>query len=285
MTEPIVIDIGTRLTMAGFAGEDFPRFVWPTVVGYPVDDTMVDSDSTKNFSIGQNALDSFSKRLVYPLKAGHIEDWDAIAAILESIFESLEVDPKDCRVLLTEIVFSPPKLRERLAQLLFHEFGVTHLYFVLRSALSLIATRKDSGIVIDFEPDYAVISPIFKRLAISHAIELLNPPTTSGLEISYLAERLVAAVENTDIDIHDTLYGNIVLTGSSTTTTGFKENLHKDIRSKITSERKISILDAPERLYLPWIGGSILAHLPSFIDAWVSYNEFSEDGGAFGRDI
>ena len=101
----------------------------------------------------------------------------------------------------------------------------------------MIATRNDSGIVIDFEPDYAVISPIFKRFAISHAIELLNPPTTSGLEISFLAERLVAAVENTDIGIHGSLYGNIVLTGSSTTTTGFKDNLHQEIRSRISSER------------------------------------------------
>ncbi|MHA2424886.1 MAG: hypothetical protein ACXAEF_08870 [Candidatus Thorarchaeota archaeon] len=285
MTEPVVIDIGTRLTMAGFAGEDFPRFVWPTVVGYPVDDTMVYSDSTKGFSIGQKAFDSFSQRLVYPLKAGHIEDWDAIEAILRFTFDSLEVHPKECRILLTEIVFSPPKLREHFAQLLFHEFGVSHLYFALRSVLSLIATRKESGIVIDFEPDYAVISPIFKRFAIPHAVEVLNPPTTSGLDISYLTERLVASVENTDKDIHDLLYGNIVLTGSSTTTTGFKQHLQQEIRSTISSNRRLSILDTPERLYLPWIGGSILAHLPSFIDAWVSYDDYSVEGEGFGRDI
>ena len=99
---PVVIDIGTRLTMVGFAGEDFPRFVWPTVVGYPLVDTMIDSDSTRDYNIGQDAFDSLSQRLVYPLKAGIIEDWDAIEAILKFAFDSLEIKSSDSQVLLTE---------------------------------------------------------------------------------------------------------------------------------------------------------------------------------------
>ena len=285
-TLPVVIDIGTRLTMVGFAGEDFPRFVWPTVVGYPLIDTMIDSDSTKDYKVGQDAFDSLSQRLVYPLKGGHIEDWDAIEAIMRFTFESLDVNPNESQVLLTEPTFVSPKIRQRLAQMMFHEFGVGHLYFALRPVLALMATRKKSGIVFDFEPDYTFIVPIFKRFAIPHAVEILNPPVTTGLELSFLAERLVAAIENTDTDIHDLLYGNIVLTGSSTTTTRFKEKLQKEIVTAISSDREFSIIDAPERLYLPWIGGSMIAYLPSFIEAWVSHTEFSQEGPeVFGREI
>ncbi|MHA1917299.1 MAG: hypothetical protein ACTSUV_03180, partial [Candidatus Ranarchaeia archaeon] len=31
----VVLDNGTGLTKNGFAGEDNPRSVWPTVIGYP----------------------------------------------------------------------------------------------------------------------------------------------------------------------------------------------------------------------------------------------------------
>ncbi|MHA1637274.1 MAG: hypothetical protein ACTSUO_00645 [Candidatus Thorarchaeota archaeon] len=43
---PVVIDMCTRLTMIGFAGEDYPRFTFPTVVGYSFSDTPINDDLT-----------------------------------------------------------------------------------------------------------------------------------------------------------------------------------------------------------------------------------------------
>jgi len=67
MSETVVIDIGTQLTMVGFAGEDFPRFVWPTVVGYS-------SEEPPRICVGPEALESRFRKLVYPQKVGQIED-------------------------------------------------------------------------------------------------------------------------------------------------------------------------------------------------------------------
>ena len=286
MSKPVVIDIGTRLTMTGFAGEDFPRYVWPTVVGYPINDTMIDSDAARDFRVGQEAFDSLSQRLVYPLKAGNIEDWDAMEDILTFCFDSLGIDPHGSQVLITEPPFNSPEKKLLLTQLLFHDFGVSRLYIALRQVLALYAVKKASGTVFDFEPDYACIIPVYDYFAIPHAMEILNPPVTEGLELSYLAVRLVSAINKTDNAIHDLLYGTIILTGSSTTTSQFKTNLQKEITERIPSGREFSIVDVPERLYLPWIGGSMLSNLPSFREAWVSSSEFSEKGSdVFNRDI
>ncbi len=275
---PVVIDIGTRITMVGFAGEDFPRFVWPTVVGFPVTDTVLDSDASKNYRIGQDAFDSLFQKLVYPVKAGHIEDWDAIRALLDFSFESLGVNPSESNVLMTTLFSTPSKTREQIAQLLFHEFGVAHLYMALRSALALIAAKKETGIVLDFEPDYAIIVPIHKRFAIPHAIEVLTPPVVDGLEIPCLVAHLLAAIERVDPALHDVLFDNIILIGGSTTTNQFKEKLEKEIESVKPSSKNFSIMDIPERLYLPWIGGSMMAHLPSFKEVWVTHTEFTREG-------
>ncbi len=273
---PVVIDISTRLTMVGFAGEVAPRFVWPTVVGYSIDHSMIDSDSSVPYKIGKYALDSLSPMLVYPLKAGIIEDWDAIEAILAFTFKSLEIKSSESKVLITESISSPPETHQHLMQLMFHKFGVSHLYVTLRQVLALYAVRKGSGVVIDFEPDYALIVPIFEGLAIPHVKEILNLPVITGFELSFLAERLIAAVENTNPDIYDDLYSNIVLTGSSTTTPQFRESLEKEIAERIASDRNFSIIDIPEKLYMAWIGGSRLANVSSFNEVWMSRTEFTQ---------
>lgn len=100
---PVVIDISTRLTMVGFAGEDRPRFTFPTVVGYG----STDGDFTAEHFIGQALFESMPPRFVYPVNAGLIEDWNALEAIYAFAFSLLEVSPSKTRILVTENDFNP----------------------------------------------------------------------------------------------------------------------------------------------------------------------------------
>jgi actin-related protein len=43
---------------------------------------------------------------------------------------------------------------------------------------------------------------------------------------------------------------------------------------------KIKISAPPERKYSTWVGGSILASLPTFKKMWVSAEEYEEDGAS-----
>ncbi len=81
---PIVIDNGTGLSKNGYAGEDQPRSVWPTLIGYPrYESIMTDVDHyTRDYYIGEEAINLRGVlRLVYPIAHGIVEDWDAIEKI------------------------------------------------------------------------------------------------------------------------------------------------------------------------------------------------------------
>lgn len=144
--------------------------------------------------------------------------------------------------------------------MLFHDFGVSHLLHAPRPVLTLMAVRSQTGIAIDFEPDYVSIVPVYDGYSIPHATEVFDPPTTTGLEIHLIAKQIVASIEKVDSGIHDTLCNNIVLTGSSTTTPNFEVALLEELHKTSPSVKTFKIIAPPERLYLPWIGGSILAN-------------------------
>jgi len=67
-----------------------------------------------------------------------------------------------------------------------------------------------------------------------------------------------------DVDIRKDLYGNIVLSGGTTMFPGIAERMQKEITNLASPTMKIKIIAPPERKYLVWIGGSILASLSTF---------------------
>jgi actin-related protein len=76
--KPVVIDNGTGLSKNGYAGEDQPRSVWPTLIGYPrYESIMTDVDHyTRDYYIGEEAINLRGVlRLVYPITHGKIDDW------------------------------------------------------------------------------------------------------------------------------------------------------------------------------------------------------------------
>jgi centractin len=74
------------------------------------------------------------------------------------------------------------------------------------------------------------------------------------------------------------LYSEIVLAGGSTLFQGFGDRLLAEVKILVAKDCKIRIFAPPERLYSPWIGGSILASLATFKKLWVTKKEFDEAG-------
>lgn len=74
-----------------------------------------------------------------------------------------------------------------------------------------------------------------------------------------------------DVEIHKDLYSNIVLSGGSTLFDGFDDRLYKEIKllAPPSMKCKVKVVAMPERKYSAWVGGSILASLPSFADGCI----------------
>lgn len=70
--------------------------------------------------------------------------------IWQHIFSAeLEVNPAECAVLLTEPLLNPKANREKMVQLCFEKFNVPALFVELQPVLSLIATGRTTGCVLD----------------------------------------------------------------------------------------------------------------------------------------
>ena len=56
------------------------------------------------------------------------------------------------------------------------------------------------------------------------------------------------------------------------------ERLQKELEALAPKAAKIKVVASPERKYLVWKGGSILASLNSFVSMWVTQEEYEEVG-------
>lgn len=89
------------------------------------------------------------------------------------------------------------------------------------------------------------------------------------------------SIKKCDSDIHSALSGNIVLSGGSTLFPGIVERFTKEVTSVAPPTWMIKVTTLPKRKHSAWIGGSILASLPTFEKMAISEAEYEE----FGQSI
>ncbi|KAJ7174421.1 actin 2 [Mycena filopes] len=158
------------LCKAGFAGDDAPRVVFPTIVGGPVG-----ADQKESY-VGAEAQ---AKRSILsvkpPIEHGIVTNWDDMGKIWHHTFHNeLCVAPEDHPVLLTEAPLTPEANREKMTQIMFETFNVPAFYVSIQAVLSLHASGRASGIVLDSGDGVTHTVPIFEGFVVRDAIARLD---------------------------------------------------------------------------------------------------------------
>jgi actin len=111
--------------------------------------------------------------------------------------------------------------------------------------------------------------------------EALFQPSLVNVDSSGVHQCIVESITRCDgnMQLQD-LYANIVLSGGSTMFPGIAERITKEIAALAPTTMKINVVAPPDRKYSVWLGGSILASLPTFRGIQVSKAQYDEYGPA-----
>ncbi|KAJ7844781.1 actin 1 [Mycena olivaceomarginata] len=168
----LVFDNGSDTSRAGFAGDDMPSSIFPSVTGRPRHQGFLPPGyPRKDCYVGEEAL---AKRgilgLKHPIQNGVVHNWRDMEAVWRHTLrnelrlggESAEAHP----VLLADAPDNPKANRERAAEVLFEALGVPAFYVQAGAVLALFASGRASGVVLDAGEGVSACVPVYAGAAL-----------------------------------------------------------------------------------------------------------------------
>ncbi|KAG2387837.1 hypothetical protein C9374_001431 [Naegleria lovaniensis] len=210
----LVLDNGSCFSRAGFAGDEAPRFIIPSLLGTRKKTLSKQPlNPPTDIYIGDEA--SSQKQLLdlhRPIQRGHITNWDHMEQFWHYQFHHvLKTSPEHPAVLLSDCITSTAATtgknteRERTSQVMFEKFSVQSLCIASSACLSMFGGGRGSGVVLEcgYEVSHAV--PMFegviaKPLPTSSSTTTIRTLEIGGLHLDqYLLKLLRLKLEETNM--------------------------------------------------------------------------------------
>ena len=178
-----VLDGGSSRTKFGLSGHDAPQGVIDSCVGYPKT-SMPAIPTGKDFYIGAEAHQKRGLLIrKFAIEHGVVQNLDDMEKIWKHVLdEELGVvvgaedeAAEDGRgVLMTEPPWNPRENRERTTGMMFESFGTRRFYLGVNAVLSLYASGRTTGVVVDCGGAVSHVVPIYEGYSMPHAVQRFN---------------------------------------------------------------------------------------------------------------
>jgi len=142
---------------------------------------------------GQEAVEMRNfLQITQPMERGIVKNWDDMKLLWDYTFdEKLKINPQGRRIILTEPPLNPKPNQQRMAQVMFEDYGLEGVYIAVQAVLALyarveycscacISTRltpisgEKTGVVIDSGDGVTHIVPVYEGFMMPHLTRRLD---------------------------------------------------------------------------------------------------------------
>jgi actin-related protein 2 len=175
----VVCDNGTGFVKCGFAGDNFPRHIFPSMVGRPIlrsDEHIASNVVMKDLMVGDEAAVARAHlEISYPVDNGIIRSWEDMEQVWDyTWYHKLQIEPSECKVMLTEPPMNPKSNREKLVEVMFEKYGFEGVHVSIQAVLTLYAQGLLTGVVVDSGDGVTHVVPVYEGYAMQHLIRRLD---------------------------------------------------------------------------------------------------------------
>ena len=169
-SEPtLVIDFGSGFVKAGFAGNDSPSLVFPSVIGFVKYPKSGQSSETQ---IGEEALSKVNElNISRPFERTVLtkDKEEDFKKIVQYIYTSLDIKGENNDVLISKPSGVSNEQLEMITNYFINVMHVPSISFISSAALSLLSTGRVTGIVAECGYGVTNVVPIFEFFGLEHA--------------------------------------------------------------------------------------------------------------------
>ncbi|KAK9825720.1 hypothetical protein WJX74_001082 [Apatococcus lobatus] len=212
-TNGVVVDCGSSTTRAGYAGEDTPEALFPSVVGFSTADaegqarpetsnkrqkTSATIPSTRKLRAGNAQLDyrheGFEVEPVF--QYGNFTSIEAVEALWEHAWrDRLRVNIEEHPVMMAEPVFQTKAAREQLLEALFETHKAPAAFMAKSAVLASYAMGRQTSLMVDAGHNGTVVAAVHDGFVLKHSI------TQSCIGGSALSQCMLKSVEAKNISV------------------------------------------------------------------------------------
>ncbi|KAI7822146.1 actin family, partial [Gamsiella multidivaricata] len=240
----LVLSVGHTWTQAGYAGEDTPKSIFPTSVGWAV---------RGKYYVGDGEISCWrpDMEIKSPIKDGLVEDWDALEQIWDHAFlKRLRCNPAEHPLIITESAWNTREIREKLTELAFEKYNFPAFFVAKDAVMTAFAAGRPHALVVDSGGDMTSVVPVYDGYVLRKGI------MRQALGGDVLSEQVLQQFQATNVDV----VPQYLVAKKSPVGPGHKANVvlrdrpatasfHKMMQMRVIHDYKESVCQVSESTY------------------------------------
>ncbi|KAJ3439354.1 actin-5c-related [Anaeramoeba flamelloides] len=192
--DPIILDLGSSIAKVGFGGDNAPKAIFPTIIGWPKYTFVLNGISKKDIYYGDEAHQYKAYLSISsPIERGIPVNWDEYFYLHHHTYYcEMKVSPEVHTSIIALPALFPERALQEISQIMFEEFKVPRLHFGLDNYFNLLSITKSTGLMVSIGAGVTSIAPFYNYNIIESGIRKVN---LGGRDVTNYLSKLLSLTQ------------------------------------------------------------------------------------------